>query len=491
MSLSCSSCSRQILALFLQETIGVSIQRSNRLRNLNNRNFSSTPSSNFRFSLRCQDDLSTAPNPASPDDFYVPFASLTLSSTSPAPEISALPPAFRPPPPPSPQDTEQEYDSEPEIHLLRDDDDALARAIQERSFADSHSLDDQALYNKKRGGEAVETYESMPARQIVSSETVLDPLVNKSIPATITTQLEEEHNTWQTHNDGLESWKRRRSRGEALETATKLRSGKQAPRSVEQDQHNLKSSTELPLFPAKQITKSATIDKQRLPKQSRDDLRKHGAWVSGNKLVSTSRTNADTKPELRRIQKQTRARDDMPDYGGSVPGNKLVSVSKTSADIKLEPWQIQNHSLKDKFGDTGGWNPRKKLSPDALEGIRALNAQYPDRFTTPILADQFKVSPEAIRRILKSKWRPNAEEDEERRARWDKRGERIWSNLVELGVHPPKKWRQMGIGGGPRRPAQDRSLRREKEEWDEDRRLKEEVKRDGNAWVTSLAKRIM
>jgi hypothetical protein len=30
--------------------------------------------------------------------------------------------------------------------------------------------------------------------------------------------------------------------------------------------------------------------------------------------------------------------------------------------------------------------------------------------------------------------------------RWNKRGERIWSNLVEMGIKPPKKWREMGVG---------------------------------------------
>lgn len=92
------------------------------------------------------------------------------------------------------------------------------------------------------------------------------------------------------------------------------------------------------------------------------------------------------------------------------------------------------------------WNPRKKLSPDTVEGIRHLHSTQPDKFTTPVLADHFKVSPEAIRRILKSKWRPSDEEYEARMERWDKRGERIWSNLVEMGVKPPKKWREMGVG---------------------------------------------
>ncbi|KAL8672766.1 MAG: hypothetical protein Q9168_002792 [Polycauliona sp. 1 TL-2023] len=112
---------------------------------------------------------------------------------------------------------------------------------------------------------------------------------------------------------------------------------------------------------------------------------------------------------------------------------------------KRETWQIQKDALSSKFGAIG-WTPRKRLSPDALEGIRALHAQFPDKFSTPVLADQFEVSAEAIRRILKSKWRPSNDEATSRKQRWDKRGERIWGQMVALGVKPPKKWREMGVG---------------------------------------------
>ncbi|KAI9820643.1 MAG: Required for respiratory growth protein 9 mitochondrial [Pycnora praestabilis] len=120
-----------------------------------------------------------------------------------------------------------------------------------------------------------------------------------------------------------------------------------------------------------------------------------------------------------------------------------------------ETWQIQKSALLEKFGSQS-WTPRKRLSPDALEGIRALNAQYPNKYTTPVLADQFKVSPDAIRRILKSKWRPNDEEEADRRHRWDKRGEKIWTQMVELGVKPPKKWREMGVGKSDQSQDSDR-----------------------------------
>lgn len=122
----------------------------------------------------------------------------------------------------------------------------------------------------------------------------------------------------------------------------------------------------------------------------------------------------------------------------------LGSSSEESKPLR-EHWQVQKDALTKKFGEEG-WNPRKKLSPDAIEGIRAMHAQYPEQFTTPVLAKQFEVSPEVIRRILKSKWRPSPEEQDKRMQRWDRRGERIWTKLAEMGQRPPKKWREMGVG---------------------------------------------
>lgn len=121
-------------------------------------------------------------------------------------------------------------------------------------------------------------------------------------------------------------------------------------------------------------------------------------------------------------------------------------LTEASDEPKERPhWQIQKAALKEKLNGEA-WNPRKKLSPDTQEGIRHLHQTHPDKFTTAVLSDHFKVSPESIRRILKSKWKPSDEELENRLARWDKRGEKIWSNMVELGLKPPKKWREMGVG---------------------------------------------
>ena len=114
-----------------------------------------------------------------------------------------------------------------------------------------------------------------------------------------------------------------------------------------------------------------------------------------------------------------------------------VSTSGPEGKKKPEPWQIQKGALKKKFDQ--GWNPAKKLSPDALEGIRQLHATAPGSFTTPVLAEEFKVSPEVIRRILKSKWRPSEEELDDRRERWQRRHDRIWCQMAELGLRPKRK----------------------------------------------------
>ena len=143
--------------------------------------------------------------------------------------------------------------------------------------------------------------------------------------------------------------------------------------------------------------------------------------------------------------------------GGSTAGrgSKLESHASTGnhsphSYVTREAWQVQKTALLKKFGSSG-WSPRKRLSPDALEGIRTLRSQYPDKYTTPVLAEHFQVSPEAIRRILKSKWKANEEEEAERRRRWDRRGENIWGQMVEIGIKPPKKWRVMGVGKANRR----------------------------------------
>jgi hypothetical protein len=115
----------------------------------------------------------------------------------------------------------------------------------------------------------------------------------------------------------------------------------------------------------------------------------------------------------------------------------IARVPPPISKKKAEPWKVQKAVLKEKFKE--GWNPPKKLSPDAIDGIRHLHATAPDKFTTPVLAQHFEMSPEAIRRILRTKWLPSEEERAKRRERWNRRHDRIWSQMAQLGLRPKSR----------------------------------------------------
>jgi Neugrin len=107
-------------------------------------------------------------------------------------------------------------------------------------------------------------------------------------------------------------------------------------------------------------------------------------------------------------------------------------------------WAQHRASMKTQFPK--GWAPPHKLSRAAMDGLRALHAHDADTFTTPVLADKFRISPEAVRRILRGKWQPTPEQsarllERERRYRQD----RIQSKrAMERVGEKENKWRKTG-----------------------------------------------
>ncbi|KAH8829392.1 hypothetical protein DL96DRAFT_1597946, partial [Flagelloscypha sp. PMI_526] len=87
------------------------------------------------------------------------------------------------------------------------------------------------------------------------------------------------------------------------------------------------------------------------------------------------------------------------------PGTPPIHARKPPKGPLAEPIRAYKSSLKNKFPE--GWNPPRKLSREAMDLVRELHRNDPETFTTPILAGRFRVSPEAIRRILKSKYEPS------------------------------------------------------------------------------------
>ncbi|KAI0631075.1 hypothetical protein C8Q77DRAFT_182090 [Trametes polyzona] len=73
-----------------------------------------------------------------------------------------------------------------------------------------------------------------------------------------------------------------------------------------------------------------------------------------------------------------------------------------------QEYRAHRETMKRKFPE--GWAPPRKISREAMDSLRMLHSLDPVRFSTPVLADKFRISKEAVRRILKSKWEPSREE---------------------------------------------------------------------------------
>ncbi|KAG6212122.1 hypothetical protein E4U50_002013 [Claviceps purpurea] len=192
-----------------------------------------------------------------------------------------------------------------------------------------------------------------------------------------------------------------------------------------------------------------------------------------------TRTRDSSKPRSRNLSYDEDSTSTVPAAPSQDNGEKPQRAK--------EHWQIQKEALKAKFPD--GWAPRKRLSPDALAGIRALNAQFPEVYTTKTLADKFKVSPEVIRRVLKSKWAPSAEEEQDRQERWFRRGKQVWERQAALGIKPPKKWRVEGIVRDKEWHERRKRAVKWEQEWEEkekamelERRARAKAREAGTAW---------
>ncbi|ETN43216.1 uncharacterized protein HMPREF1541_02375 [Cyphellophora europaea CBS 101466] len=188
--------------------------------------------------------------------------------------------------------------------------------------------------------------------------------------------------------------------------------------SMEQSKASLKRS----LKQAK--TESSTDQNPTLDSEARETLKE-------KKRKDTSTRKARPRVGIERSS---------PARGSSKPPRNIDIDMTPTPKQDLPDWAVQKQALATKFGDDG-WNPRRKLSPDAMLGIRNMHQSDPITYSTPVLAQQFKVSAEAIRRILRSKWLGSApaEKVQERRQRWAKRHDSIWDQQAALGLRPARR----------------------------------------------------
>ncbi|KAK6359423.1 Required for respiratory growth protein 9 mitochondrial [Orbilia brochopaga] len=138
------------------------------------------------------------------------------------------------------------------------------------------------------------------------------------------------------------------------------------------------------------------------------------------------------------------------------PANSVDVEGGSAAEEKSErapgtpSWKVHKDAVKAKHGGKA-WDPFARLSPAAVATLKQLREENPG-MTVEEFAPIFKISPDAMRRILRSKWTPTKEEEEDRMERWRRRGDSIWEKWVENGMvvtraskHAAKEERIMSI----------------------------------------------
>lgn len=146
--------------------------------------------------------------------------------------------------------------------------------------------------------------------------------------------------------------------------------------------------------------------------------------------------------------------EDIPSASSShaPPPQSLSSLQKgPRLDPLPKPYLAHRERMKQKFPQ--GWNPPKRISREAMDQVRALHKMDPQRHSTEMLAGQFRISPEAVRRILRSRWTPEEGRLGELEAKEAKRKEaslEYYRTLREARREAAeKRKRKMERGGTP------------------------------------------
>ncbi|KAF3284932.1 Required for respiratory growth protein 9 mitochondrial [Orbilia oligospora] len=124
-----------------------------------------------------------------------------------------------------------------------------------------------------------------------------------------------------------------------------------------------------------------------------------------------------------------------------------INHSQKIYDKDTPTWKIHMDSVKSKLKGEK-WNPFGRLSPAAVATLKQLKQENPG-MTVEEYAPIFKISPDALRRILKSKWMPTPEQETDRNERWKRRGKAVWQEWEEKGLVQKKKEKEkqeVGLG---------------------------------------------
>eukprot|EP00163_Fabomonas_tropica_P029384 TRINITY_DN626_c0_g1_i3.p1 TRINITY_DN626_c0_g1~~TRINITY_DN626_c0_g1_i3.p1 ORF type:complete len:484 (-),score=50.92 TRINITY_DN626_c0_g1_i3:550-2001(-) len=124
-------------------------------------------------------------------------------------------------------------------------------------------------------------------------------------------------------------------------------------------------------------------------------------------------------PQVSGDEKGIDASDAAPSAPGQVTqgDNSIMHRLTQQYGKEKATWMARKIALKRK-GITQ-WRPRNKISRPEMNMLRQLFEQDSEKYSVPVLAERFSISGEAVRRILKSKWQPGAQREDEMMNRHD------------------------------------------------------------------------
>ena len=122
-------------------------------------------------------------------------------------------------------------------------------------------------------------------------------------------------------------------------------------------------------------------------------------------IVQVRGTNVGT---VRRVAQE------LVQYLKHTPPPTTLPAKDAALDAVLGPAHIIQQATSE---HPESWSPKRKLSREAIEGVRLLHAKDPAHFSVKALSERFGVSVEGMRRILHSSWQPSPEAAQRQNAR--------------------------------------------------------------------------
>ncbi|GAA5911262.1 mitochondrial ribosome assembly protein RRG9 [Sporobolomyces salmoneus] len=184
--------------------------------------------------------------------------------------------------------------------------------------------------------------------------------------------------------------------------------------------------------------------KSKMREKKREGLDKAWEWerVESEKLGLERTEEERRKDEVvrRRIERRLEEKREKERVKEGKEWERLTgsAISSSSNDSEgggegkegkeLPEWKRHQLTLRSKF--PGGWAPPKRISREAMDLLRTLHSVDPEANSVTTLSEKFKISKEAVRRVLKSRFELSRKEREKREG---KRKEERMKRIEEGG----------------------------------------------------------